>query len=424
MPGRRSVLAAPRDVRYSAPMPPPDDLHPPRTPPVLIPFATALERIARNAAPLGTECVTLAQAGGRILAVPVRATIDSPRRDAAAMDGFALGEQHGDESRWQVIEQGAAGDATLVPGTAMRVATGAPMPAGAMRVLPIEQTDRIADWISILGEPGGRTHVRLRGSDFRRGDITLAAGRRIDPRALVAIAAADVAAVSVMRAPRVAVVVLGEGQVAPGMAATSDQAVPDSLGEALRLFAAGWGGRPVDSVRVGDDPAALAAAVVAERGRVDVIVLVGGAAHGARTATQRTLAPLGLELGFDGLAVRPGRPSWYGTIGATHLLGLPGNPTAAMTLARLLLAPLLVALGGGDAKTALAWEDLPLAAPAAATGARESFLCAMAEDGAVRLLDRADVSGQLMLAAADRLVSRPAHGPALAAGTRVPTLRF
>jgi molybdopterin molybdotransferase len=106
------------------------------------------------------------------------------------------------------------------------------------------------------------------------------------------------------------------------------------------------------------------------------------------------------------------------------VLGLPGNPTAAMTVVRLLLAPLLLRLGGGDAQDALAWAPMPLAAPAAAAGARESFLCATVTADGIHLLDRQSVSGQLMLAAADRLVARPANGAALAAGAIVPTLEF
>ncbi|WP_029623480.1 molybdopterin molybdotransferase MoeA [Sphingomonas sp. PAMC 26617] len=421
-----SALAAAQDVRYSAAMPSSDRPDPPGVSRALETLASASAMLRRTAPPLGIECVSLTQAGGRTLAEPVYARIDSPRRDAAAMDGFALGEAlaPGSDQRWRLIVLDRAGDSALAAGCAIRITTGAPLPRGTVRVLPIEDALQTGDHVAVDRAQGARLHVRRSGSDFLQGAMVLAAGRRIDPRALVAIAAADVGRVSVLRAPRVAIVVLGSRQVEPGTAAAADAAVPESLGEALLLFASVWGGMPVRSIRVGDDTAALVGAVDALRDVADVIVLVGGAAHGARAATRQALSPLGLVPGFDGLAVRPGRPTWYGTIGAMQVLALPGNPTAAMTLARLLLAPLLVSLGGGDADTALAWADLPLAGPAAATGNRDSFLCAMAEGDTVRLLDRTVVSGQVMLAAADRLVARPAHGPALAAGTLVPTLRF
>lgn len=391
-----------------------------------IPFERALATVIRDAAPSVTEWVALADAGGRRLVGAVHARIDSPRRDAAAMDGFAISESIAEEHarRWTVVDPHASPARPLGPGEAMRIATGAPLPRAAHAVLPIEHATVVGSELTVQGDPGTRSHVRRRGSDFMRGDVTLPAGRTIDPRALVAIAAADVATVEVWRKPRVAIIVRGAGQVAPGEAATTEAETPDGLGEALLLFAGNWGAVPLNTRRVGDAPAAMSEAVRAIIGVADVVVLVGGAAHGARDATQRALVSLGLELGFDGLAIRPGRPSWYGRIAGAHVLGLPGNPTAAMTVARLLLAPLLLRLGGGDAQDALAWAPMPLAAPAAAAGARESFLCATVTADGIHLLDRQSVSGQLMLAAADRLVARPANGAALAAGAIVPTLEF
>ena len=418
------MLAGAMHRGYSAAMPPRD---PPAvmSPPALLPtLAEAIRRIAHEAIPLGAEHVSLAAAGGRMLVAPVRARTDFPRRDAAAMDGFALARADAENGlRWRIVAGPIAADRRLASGEAVRIATGATLPEGAERIVPIERATVAGPWVS-CAEPDGRSHIRFRGSDFRVGDITLAAGRRIDPRALVAAAAADVESVAVRRVARVGVMVRGDLLVAPGLAAERDGAIPDSLGGALALFAAGCGAQAGGAVRIGEDPAALVMAVDAMRDGVDVIVLAGGAAHGARDAAQQALRPLGLDLVFDGLAIRPGRPSWYGRIGSAHVLGLPGNPTAAMTLARLLLAPLIGHLGGDPAAAMLAWEMLPLIAPVPANGARESFLCAAAEAGGVRLLDRRDGSGEMMLAAADRLVVRPAHGDALSAGTMVPTLRF
>ncbi len=373
---------------------------------------------------LGVEVRPLAHADGCSLAEPIRARIDIPRRDAAAMDGYALGADPvlGAPLRWEIVDTSTT---VLSGGEAMRVATGAPLPGGAMCVLPIERAIVTDGWVESDSAALERSGIRARGSDLRSGAIALAAGCRIGPRALVAAAAADVATVVVRRRPRVGVLVRGAGLVAPGDAAASRDTTPDVLGQALLSFAAVWGGRPGDSVRIGDDSEVFLTAVSAMRDRADVIVLVGGAAHGARDATKDALGPLGLKLGFDGLAIRPGRPTWYGRIGETHLLALPGNPTAAMTVARLLLAPLLLRLAGEDPAAALAWEPMPLLAPVVSTGAREAFLCATAEAGGVRVLDRgSDALGQMMLASADRLVARPAHGRALPVGASVPCLRF
>lgn len=420
------MLAAGPSRRYSAAMPKFESDSVTSAPLLLASFAQALEILIDGTLARATECVALEAAGGRRLAVPVHAMIDSPRRDAAAMDGFAVGESLACDTgpHWKVIDPTGSPALPLGPGEAQRIATGAALPPATHAVLPIEWSTVVDGHLTTRGTPGSRSHVRRRGSDFMRGDRTLPGGRRIDPRALVAIAAADVATVEVWRKPRVAVIACGAGQVAPGDAARTESATPDGLSEALLLFAADWGADPIGARRIGAAPAALAETVAAVMQAADVIVLVGGAAHGARDASQRALDPLGLGLCFDGLTIRPGRPSWYGRIEGVHVLGLPGNPTAAMTVARLLLAPLLLHLGGGDAQAALAWEELPLASPAAAAGARESFLCGSAAADGVQLLDRRSVSGQLMLASADRLIWRPADGEPLVAGASVPTLRF
>lgn len=393
---------------------------------VLPTLADALKYFADVVEPRGVEVLPLANAGGRTLARPIRARIDLPRCDSAAMDGYALGRdvQAGVPSRWRIVELQTGAERSLAAGEAFRVATGATLPEGAVQVLPIEHALVANGWVSLDGLPIERSYVRGQGADLRRGEIALAAGRRIDPRALVAAAAADVATVTVMRRPRVAVLVRGDGLVVPGQAADDGQAVPDMLGEALSLFAATWGGDPCATMRVSEDPAALIDAVTALRETADVTVLAGGAAHGARDAAKTALAGQGLEMVFDGLAIRPGRPTWCGRVGGLPVLALPGNPTAAMTVARLLLAPLLARLCGDDVAAALSWEPMPLRAPVPPTGTRDAFLCAAAEADGVRILDRGEATGQMLLASADRLVALSAGGPALAAGTLVPTLRF
>jgi len=389
-------------------------------------FADALKYLADVVEPLGVEALPLADAGGRTLALPIRARIDLPRRDAAAMDGYALGGEAGTAMppHWRIVEPQTGVETRIAAGQALRVATGAPLPEGAIRVLPIERAIVANGWVSLDGPPIERSHVRGQGSDLQRGEIALAAGRRIDPRALVAAAAADVATVTVRRRPRIGVLVRGDGLVAPGQAANDGQAVPDMLGEALSLFGVTWGGHPAETVRISEDPTAMTDAVTALYEAADVIVLAGGAAHGARDAAKTALAGQGLEMVFDGLAIRPGRPTWCGRIDGIPVLALPGNPTAAMTVARLLLAPLLARLCGDDVAAALSWEPMPLLAPVPPTGTREAFLCAAAEANGVRILDRSETTGQMLLASSDRLVARPAGGPALAAGTLVPTLRF
>ena len=391
-------------------------------------FDAALAIIAAEAQPIGVEHLPIARAGRRVLAEPVIARIDAPRADVAAMDGYAV---RGDDledgrTRFEVVARSYAGDAALPSlerGCAVYVATGAALPAAAAEILPWEIVAATGDHIVLRG-PRGRRHVRERGSDFRRGDILLPAGSTIDPRALAVATAADAATLAVWQRPAVALIATGNELVAPGLARTTASQVPDSLSDALELFIRQWGGRPTSRALLADDPAVIGNAAAEALAGSNVLVMVGGASLGERDFARAALDRLGLEIRFAKVAIKPGKPVWYGRVGDRHVLGLPGNPTAALTTARLFLAPLLAELGGQGAAAGLRWSNLPLSYPAPANGDREAFLCATRCDGDVRILDRQSASSQAMLAQADVLVRRPAAGPALAVGDLVPVVQF
>lgn len=390
-------------------------------------FDAAQAILASIARPLGSESVPLGKAGRRVLAEPVCAAMDIPARDLAAMDGFAVREADlaAGMRRFAMIGTaypGAPFHGTVGPGEAVRIMTGAPMPSGADRVL-MRELVTAADGVLALDAPvPAKPHVRLRGSDTAAGTVVLPAGRLLDPRALVVAAAADAGMLTVWRAPRVRVIATGDELVPAGEARASG-GVPDSLSEAVLLMARQWGAKPLGAVPVRDDPALLAAAAEAALADADVLVLCGGASRGDRDFAKAALVPLGLELAFADVAIKPGKPVWLGRIGAKLVLGLPGNPTAAMTVARLFLAPLLTALGGRGMAPALRWERVPLVEDVSA-GDREALLCAERLDDGVRVLARQSASAQCMLALADALVRLPADAGTLSAGARVETLRF
>jgi len=390
-------------------------------------FDAAQAILAALAQPLGTERVPLAKAGRRVLAEPVCAAMDIPSRDLAAMDGFAVREADlvAGLRRFAVVGAaypGAPFDGTVGQGEAARIMTGAPMPAGLDRVLMRELVTAADSTITLDSPVPAKPHVRMRGSDTAAGTIVLPAGRLLDPRALVVAAAADAAVLTVWRTPRVRVIATGDELVRAGEAQASG-GVPDSLSEAVLLMARQWGARPLDAAQVRDDPALLTAAAETALADSDVLVLCGGASRGDRDFAKVALVPLGLELVFADVAIKPGKPVWLGRIGTKLVLGLPGNPTAAMTVARLFLAPLLTALGGRGVGPALRWEPMPLVEGITA-GDREAFLCAERLDEGVRVLERQSASAQCMLALADTLVRLPAGIGTLSAGTRVETLRF
>ena len=389
-------------------------------------FDTAQAILAAHALPLGTEHLPLDAAAGRLLAAPVIARIDAPRRDCAAMDGYALRTADllsGTPLRVTGTRY-AGGEETgaIGPGDAIRVMTGAPLPEGADRVVMIERCDMTGDRLYATPYPGERAHVRPRASDFACGTPLLQSGARLDPFALVTAAAADVAAVTVWRRPRVRIVATGDEIAAPGSARTALHLIPDSLSLALAAFCNQWGAADIGRMRVPDDPAAIRSAALTALGDSDVLVLAGGAARGDRDHCRSALQPLGLDLAFADLAFNPGKPVWFGQLGALAVLGLPGNPTAALTVARLFLAPLLAGLGARAPASALRWRMRKVAAPVAANGPREAFLCASEENDLARVVDRQEASGQALLAHADLLVRRVANSPSIDAGTPVPTL--
>ena len=392
-------------------------------------FDDAQTILAAHALPLATEHVRLAKAGRRVLAEPVCARLDAPRHDAAAMDGFAVREEDfaAGLRRFRIAGCAYPGNpwnGILAPGEAVRIMTGAAMPVGAGRVIVREATMMDGGVVVIGADLSARTHVRPRASDIARGDQLLAAGRLLEPRALLVAAAADVESIVAWRRPRVHVIASGDELTAPGSAAADPQKLPDSLSQAVLLMARQWGGVPIGADLVADGAGALREAARAALDTCDVLVMSGGASKGDRDFARLGLEPLGLELAFADVAIKPGKPVWYGRIGDRHVLGLPGNPTAAMTIARLFLAPLLAALGGRGALAGLAWTPAPLLAPVPDAGPRESFLCAEWRDGGVRVIDRQSASAQFLLAGADALVRRPVHAPGLAAGCLVDLLRF
>lgn len=381
-----------------------------------------------HALPLGREHVPLSKAGRRVLAEPIIARLDSPRTACAAMDGFAIMAQDhaAGIDHFRLVGSSAAGAAcpdALSPGTALAVSTGAPVPANTGLVVMREHVRITGDHIR-LQPCSHKAHLRPRASDFAQGDVLVREGVIVDARSLTVIAAADIAKVAVWQRPRLHVLTNGDELAAPGQASAEPRCIPDSLTESLLLMARQWGAVPVGSDRVRDDVAAVERAAARALEQCDILLLAGGASHGPRDFARTALERLGLECYFAGVAMKPGKPLWYGRIGKTHVLGLPGNPTAAMTTARLFLAPLITGICGRSFDDALQWTNLPSDAGIAPAGDRGQFLCAAKIGMAAHILERQEASSQMMLAQADMLVERRAHAPAMQSGEMLRCLRF
>jgi molybdopterin molybdotransferase len=378
---------------------------------LMISFDKAVELATDAAHPLGVETVALAAAHGRVLASPVVAQVSSPAQHVSAMDGYAVRDADVGElpARLPVAGQAFAGRGHTGPlpaGATVRIFTGAPVPDGTERVV-IQENVRREGGCAIVLALGGSRNIRAAGSDFAAGELLIEAGALLNPRAIVAAAAADLAQVEVFRRPRVRLLATGDELAEPGTARSRPQAIPESVSFGVAALARDWGADTAEPVRVADDLELLEREAQAALDGIDILVVTGGASVGERDFAKAMFGDA-LELIFSKVAIKPGKPVWLGRIGATLILGLPGNPTSALVTARLFLAPLLAGMSGRPPQDALRWWRLPLAEPVGPTGDRETFSRARLDGERLSLLPNQDSGAQKMLVAADLLVRRPA----------------
>ncbi len=391
----------------------------------------ARRRMLAAATPGPPETATLDHlATGRVLAEPILAVRDQPPFDASAMDGWAipLGDA-GAEGSYRIVGESAAGrgfDGEVGAGEAVRIFTGAPVPAGCTVVIQ-EQAERRDQAVHIADPPSAtRTNVRPRGGDFQAGDALLDPGLRLDAWRLALAASAGRGQALVYPRPRVAILTTGEELVQPGFGDPTPSQIFESNTPALASLIASWGGTPIRLAPAHDDEAAIAA-IVADI-EADLIVTVGGASVGDYDLVKPALRRLGLTLEVESIALRPGKPTWFGRLSnGRRVLGLPGNPASGLVAAELFLRPLLNAWQGADA--ALKLEPARLASPLPQTGPREHWMRAAREidaDGRLTVTPFPDQDSSLVtvFARADALLRRPAGAAPLAAGDLVETLRL
>ena len=395
----------------------------------MITFDDAIALTLAIAQPLGIETVPIEASAGRILAASLTARGDSPRAAVSAMDGYAVrsADLSGVPARLELIGQsfpGAGFDGTVGAGQAVRIFTGAPIPAGSDRVVIQEVVRREGDDVLIDADVPGPGHIRAQGSDFRAGDVLLQAGRRLDPRAVVAAGGADRAEVEVFRRPKVIVIGTGDELLPPGSAHLTRFGIPESVSLGVAALATVWGGVCLDRLRLPDDLKVLKAAARDVLGLADVVVVTGGASVGDRDYARAMFEDCGLELVFSKVEIKPGKPMWLGRALGKLVLGLPGHPTSALVTARLFLAPLLAGLAGEDPSRALTTMQVRLATDLPATGDRETFYRGHWSGAGVAPFDNQDSGSQHTLAQADVLIRRHRDMPGIPAGEEVQVIEF
>jgi len=291
--------------------------------------------IDEHAVRLGATHVPLDAASDRVLAEPINASIDVPAFDRSAMDGYAL---RGDETSgandynpiaFSVVGQALPGrpfEGSASAGTAVRIMTGAPMPAGADAVVPAEYAQESGSRVEVTLAVSPGKHVGSRGEDIRAGTVVLDAGRRLRPQDVGLAASLGIAKLPVVVQPRVRLVVTGSEIVVPGEAKGLYQ-IYDANSAMLRGVVARDGGIVEAHYKLGDDPARIRDALLAPG--ADVILISGGSSVGSEDHAPRILAELG-ELAIHGVAMRPSSPAGVGRIGDTLVFLLPGNPVSCL----------------------------------------------------------------------------------------------
>jgi molybdopterin molybdotransferase len=317
----------------------------------MISYPDALALLLGEADALDGERVGIDAAPGRFLARDIISPASLPGFDNAAMDGYAVrapGETIPAESTYAVAAMHAAGDDTYdyPDAEACEIATGARMPVGFDTVVPVERTERQGDRVRFLADERRAQNVRHAGSDIEVGDVALLAGRRVDPAAIMLLAALGIDRFDVVRRPRVAIVNTGSELNAGGPLPLAG--IHDSNGPFLASSLARWGVEAIGRTRVADHGDAFHVAIRdALAGHADLIVTTGAVSAGRFDFVPAALASLGARELFHKVAIRPGKPLLVVRFDNGPLvIALPGNPIAVAVGYRFFVAPVLRAMAG------------------------------------------------------------------------------
>ncbi len=401
-------------------------------------------RILATVRVLEPERVPILEALGRVLAEEVTADRDIPPLANSAMDGYAVRAADVAQvpARLQVIGEAPAGRLCLVevgPGTAVRIMTGAPLPAGADAVVPFEHTRPVrsldwqpaapdqsaaGEWVEVLRETHPGANVREAGEDVRAGQVVLFPGHVLRPQEIGMLAALGRMEVAVIRRPRVAILATGD-EVVPPWETPGPGQIRDANSYTVAAQVRQYGGIPLILGVARDEEALIREGVrraLAER--ADLIITSGGVSIGDFDLVKQVLAAEG-EMHFWSLNMKPGRPMAFGVVGGVPLVGLPGNPVSAMIATELFVRPALLKMQG---VTEWPWPEVRarLADPITRKDGRRHYLrvrLRQTPDGWEATLTGDQGSGILYsLVQADGLAIIPEDVDHLPAGAEVPVL--
>ena len=388
------------------------------------PVETAQAWIDADAHALESETVALDALHGRVLASAVRAPIDVPPFDRAAMDGYALrGAETTGASQYNPLAFAVCGDAlparpyagAVAVGTAVRIMTGAPLPAGADTVVPAEYAVERKGAVEITAPLAPGKHIGRRGEDIRAEALLFEAGRRLRAQDTGLLASIGLDRAAVVRRPRVRILVTGDELVAPGEPKGLYQ-IYDANTSMLRGLAM-RDGAVLESVhKLPDDREILRSAMLAPG--ADVLLISGGSSVGAEDHAPTLLAEIG-ELAIHGVAMRPSSPAGMGRIGSTLVFLLPGNPVSCLCAYDFFAGRALRLLGGRPGAWPHRATRVALKRKIASAVGRVDY-CRVRLDG--NEADPLALSGASILSSttrADGFVIVPAESEGYAPGTEV-----
>jgi molybdopterin molybdotransferase len=331
-----------------------------------------LAQVERTVPP---ELVAVVEALGRVVVDDVRAPFDVPPADNSAVDGYAFASSDVDADRGRELAvvadlpAGSVFEGALRSGQAIRIMTGAPMPAGADTVCPQEFATRAGDRVTISPEIVKGVNVRARGEDVRAGTTVIAAGSVLRPQEIGVIASLGQRQLLVSQRPRVALLSTGDEVAEPGRPRTAGQ-IYDSNRFTLHGLVTQAGAQALDLGIVPDTRDVLRARLLEAAAIADVVITSGGVSVGVYDLVKDVLGEIG-GIDFWQVAMQPGRPMAVGRIERAHFFGLPGNPVASMLTFMLFVRPALFKLAGRRQIFPETWEAYAAEPMRKKTGRRE-----------------------------------------------------
>jgi molybdopterin molybdotransferase len=319
----------------------------------MLPIGEAQKKVLEEIPVLGQERIHILEALGRVLAQDVAAVRNVPAADNSAMDGYCVrhediaGASSAKPARVELVGESPAGKpftGTLKRGQAVRIMTGGIIPEGADTVIMLEDTEREGNLVVCLNDPGSNAHIRITGEDVMAGEVVLKQGDVIRPPEVGMLATLGHAYVYVRQRPVVAILSTGDELV--------DLDEPFSMGKvvcsntySLAAQVLDCGATPL-SLGIASDNIEDLRSKLKDGLRADVILTSGGVSVGKYDLVKDTLAEVGMKIKFWKVAMKPGKPLVFGTIGVKPVFGLPGNPTSAMISFEQFVRPALLKMMG------------------------------------------------------------------------------